>query len=153
MISENFSVFSITRKRNTAWCWSPIWDSPEILHKSGFLSCTQRGQHSWLCFEYSLPNVISCQTHLSLRLTVHGEFPGIPFTIRNLVTGMRSSLFPHSLNSTFSVSTGDHCIITNSSMKAYWHFAYSFFYSQTNLLVLLGTPSLQLFENNNNRLI
>lgn len=47
-------------------------------------------------------NTISFKTHLSLRLTVHGEFPGIPLTIRNLVLWKRSSLFPHSLNSTFS---------------------------------------------------
>lgn len=49
-----------------------------------------------------------CQTHLSLRLTVHGEFPGIPLTMRILVGWKRSSLFPHSVNSTFSAHTRTH---------------------------------------------
>ena len=62
-------------------------------------------QRCRVCFDCPSPHVISCQTDLSLRLTVQGEFPGIPFTIRILVIGTRSSLFPHSLNSTFSVFT------------------------------------------------
>lgn len=57
------------------------------------------------CFDSPSPNAISCRPDLSLRLTVHGEFPGIPFTMRSRVTGMRLSLFPHSLNSTGSVFT------------------------------------------------
>lgn len=63
-------------------------------------------------------NTISSQTHLSLRLTVHGEFPGIPFTIRILVAWKRSSLFPHSLNSTFSAFTKRWRIIVKTQEKA-----------------------------------
>lgn len=42
-------------------------------------------------------------TDLSLRLTVHGEFPGVPPTILSLLLNVRSSRFPHSLNSTPTV--------------------------------------------------
>lgn len=41
-------------------------------------------------------------TDRSLRLTVHGEFPGVPPTILKRVINIRSSRFPHSLNTTLS---------------------------------------------------
>lgn len=75
-----------------------------FLHRRGQMSYKTQ-QHSVFDLFMAGLNTIKHQTHLSLRLTVHGELPGTPLTIRILVLWKRSSLFPHSLNSTFSVST------------------------------------------------
>lgn len=89
------------------------------------------------------PHAVSQQTHLSLRLTVHGELPGMPLTMRSRVGWKRSSLFPHSLNSTFSADTQrrqNYCDSSSATANAS-----DFISSETNLLVHSWAPSLQLW--------
>ena len=78
-----------------------------------------RGRRSYTAQQQDVFDLLitSSQTHLSLRLTVHGELPGIPFTIRNRVFGVRSSLFPHSLNSTLSAFTKRRHIFVRKKQK------------------------------------
>lgn len=119
-----------------------------FLHTGGQRSDTARQSVFYLFTVGSY--AISSQTHLSLRLTVHGAFPGIPCTMRILDLWMRSSLFPHSLNSTFSAFTKRRHIIVETRQKAcrldfevLLHI-----HSETNLLLQSWALSLQLFENN-----
>lgn len=109
-----------------------------FLHKKGQRSHTRScaGSHT-----------VRGQTHLSLRLTVHGEFPGIPLTMRTNVGWTRSSRFPHSVNSTFSAHTQRRCIIAWRRARGCRRLPLSsdFISSETNLLVHSWAPSLQLW--------
>lgn len=94
------------------------------------------------------PDTTKHQTHRSLRLTVHGELPGIPFTIRRIDLWKRSSLFPHSLNSTFSMGTKKvifNCEKLNKHEKLLQ--IWLDINPETNPVVQSWTLSLQLFGN------